>query len=804
MADLKKEIKFLPVFMALTCIYFYDVFLNGACLAFGDGFDLSYPMAVTLAEQYRGLTFPFWNPYIYSGFPLFASGGALNPVFMVLCLLFKPLTAFNLNLALYYSLAGFFTFLYARQIGLGIFPSLVAGTIFSLLGYLPAHMMHGLIVPCAWLPLILYFYDRMKQNLHIKDAIYAALIIALQFLAGHPQVSLYIYIVLMLYVLFHMFYLDPSKRWRFALLSVSPIALGLLIALPQILATQELSSMSYRAKTTYEFFSSFAFPVHMILSFIFPFFYYYGGTYNGEYWGLTPELGQEAFVGTLPFLLAMFVLMRWKKNPQILFWGVVAIMAFVFSMGDAIRPLNKLLFYLPGYNIFRAPSKHIFEVSFALSILAGFGISFLQEGEREKRFTTALIVIMSAVVSVSLISFTFFHGPIRDFFKESFSTMNDMMLRWDRSDIPDKALSITDGAVYIPVLAMTVNLVCLFLLLKMKKGYIRNAAFSVIFVVIFAEALLFKQGPLPDAGNVENFNKDTYNIILSAGNSGRTVFMSGNTLPMIATTHGIRLAEGYNPLAIGDYGRILLNFNTQQPEFSSALAKNNSLLSMMDVRYIVADNRLGNLEDIKWYIIRDKDGGISRFPPGLQRPQGADLLPIYRKLASFPDHSVFENMSALPRAYPVIRLMAVNSVDEVREKLFSFQMDPWHEAALSTEDLREIGGKGFSYGDVTIKEDLPAKVTAATSFKSKGFVVLADQFYPGWEAYIDGKQSKIYKTNGVLRGVVVPEGEHTLVFKYVPRRIYASMAVSGILIFGMLFILLKVDNHPVLRTPLLK
>jgi len=790
MAELKKEIKFLPVFMALTFIYFYDVFMKGACLAFGDGFDLSYPMAVTLATQYKELTFPFWNPSMYSGFPLFASGGTLNPFFILLSLVFSPLTAYNLNLALHYSLAGFFTFLFARQIGLRVFPSLVTGTVFSLLGYLPAHMMHGLIVPCAWLPLILYFYDRLKKSLDIRDALYAALIVALQFFSGHPQISLYIYIVVMLYVLFHMFYIGPSRRWRFALLAVFPIALGLLIALPQILATKELASLSYRAKTTYEFFSSYAFPIHMIPTFLFPFFFYYGGTYSGEYWGVTPELGQEAFVGTMPFLLAVLVFVRWKKNPQILFWGIVAILAFVLALGDAVRPLNKLLFSLPGYNSFRAPSKHIFEVSFALSILIGFGISFLQEVEKERRFAFALIVILSSVISLSLVSFGLFRTPIRDFLTASFSNMDELMLRWDRIDIPAKALNIEDGAIYIPLLGMTAYLACLVLMLKIKQTSVRVSLFAVIFLVIFAEALLYKQGPLPRAEAVKNFNKDEYDVIISAGNKGRAVFMWGDILPMNATIYGIRLAEGYNPLVTGDYAKILPNLNSQPPEVSLALARNNTLLSMLNVKYIVADNRLGNLEDIKWYFVRDAEGRISRIPPVSQRPQGADLLPVYRKLASFSDHSIFENMSALPRVYAVRKLIAVDSVDEVREKLLSFRLNPWHEAALATADIREIGKDSFSPGSVSIVEDRPVEVAISASFLGAGFVVLADQFYAGWEVYIDGKKAKIYRTNGVLRGVAVPEGEHVVVFKYVPRTLYASMTLSGIILIGMLFFLI--------------
>ena len=827
MTDLKKEIKYLPVFIALTCIYFSEVFLRGAVLAIGDGFDYSYPLMIEISNQYKDITFPFWNPYMFSGFPLFGSmqAGALYPFNIVLPLVFSPTLAFNLNLILHYSLAGFFAFLYSRQIGLGAFPSLVAGTVFSLLGYLPAHLQHPtLITSAAWIPFILYFYERLRQDLQGKNALYGAIIIAVQiFSGGHPQICFYTYLLLAFYVVFHLFYLDRSRRLRFAFLSILPLGLGILIALPQIVATYELATMAARVKTTYEFFSSYAFSVHMITSFLFPFFYYHGGN-NGEYWGPVPDLGVEAFVGTFPFLLALLVMTRWKKSPHILFWGILAVLAFVLSVGDALRPLNKLLFYLPGYNSFRGLSKHILEVSLALSILTGFGMSFLLDRERERRFRIELVIVLSSVIAVSLTSFIFFDAEIRDFFKETFSTMDNLMLRWNRNNIPEKALSIADPAVYVPMLTMTSYLVCILVFLKTSlsplsphfgggkqkesprplwervrvmgsfQKYLRHACLAAIFMVLFAEALIYKIGDIPDADTLHKYNRDLYTTLASApdpGSRDRTIFFTPQVSILTAIPYGIRLAEGYDPLEIGDYKKVLPTMSNLTPEICRAVIRNNSILGMMSARYLVVDNVLGDAGDVRWYIARDGKGKWFPLPPVAKRPPNAELIPIYRKIASFPSFSLYENTIALPRARSVSNLKPLNSIDDLVQMLFSYQLNPWSEAALSMDDLRKIGADSFSPGEVSISEDRPDRVTISTSFRGTGFVVLADQFYPGWEAYIDGKRTEIYKTNGVQRGVVVLEGEHTLVVKYVPRLIYASMVLSGILLAGILFVLLQ-------------
>lgn len=188
-------------------------------------------------------------------------------------LLFEPSTAFKLNIMMHYGLAEFFTFLYARQIGMGIFASLAAGTIFSLLGYLPSYLQHVMLLPAVWIPLILYFVERLRQNLDGKHACFVALAVAHQVLAGNLQVCFYTYIVLFLYFLFLLFRMHPPGRLRFSLLAVIALTTGWLIALPQLMATYELSQLSRITHlAAYEFFSSFAFPLYMLPTFLFPFF----------------------------------------------------------------------------------------------------------------------------------------------------------------------------------------------------------------------------------------------------------------------------------------------------------------------------------------------------------------------------------------------------------------------------------------------------------------------------------------------------------------------------------------------------
>jgi hypothetical protein len=309
-------------------------------------------------------------------------------------------------------------------------------------------------------------------------------------------------------------------------------------------------------------------------------------------------------------------------------------------------------------------------------------------------------------------------------------------------------------------------------------------------LLIFAEGLLYKLEPVPDAGTIENYHKKLY-AALAADARGRTAFLTNKISLLSALPYGISLVDGYDPLLIKDYDKLLPPLYVQNPETWRILLENNSLLSMLNADYLVVDNLVEDVSDVKWWIINEKEGGSLPIPPAAMKPAGAsEPVSIYRKVASYPLFSLYKNTLALPRAYPVLKLKPSNSADELMKDIFSFRLNPWREAALSPEDLREIGSDNFSSGEVKISEVRPDRITISSKFKGQGFVVLADQYYPGWKTYIDGTPSKIYKTNGVLRGVIVPGGEHKIVFVYVPVFIYASIAASGALLLAMLLLLL--------------
>ena len=81
---------------------------------------------------------------------------------------------------------------------------------------------------------------------------------------------------------------------------------------------------------------------------------------------------------------------------------------------------------------------------------------------------------------------------------------------------------------------------------------------------------------------------------------------------------------------------------------------------------------------------------------------------------------------------------------------------------------------------------LVMQVDAATA----GWVVLADQWYPGWKATIDGQPVAIERADYLFKAVRIEAGVHRVALRYSPTSFWAGAAVSfgmmaGLLVYGV-------------------
>lgn len=91
--------------------------------------------------------------------------------------------------------------------------------------------------------------------------------------------------------------------------------------------------------------------------------------------------------------------------------------------------------------------------------------------------------------------------------------------------------------------------------------------------------------------------------------------------------------------------------------------------------------------------------------------------------------------------------------------------------------LLKGGEEGFSDEKVIIKKYASDEVAIEVESKG-GLLVLSDLYYPGWKVRVNGKEERIIKAFGLLRGVVIKEGRSEVLFYYRPISFYSGIIIS--------------------------
>jgi uncharacterized membrane protein YfhO len=77
-------------------------------------------------------------------------------------------------------------------------------------------------------------------------------------------------------------------------------------------------------------------------------------------------------------------------------------------------------------------------------------------------------------------------------------------------------------------------------------------------------------------------------------------------------------------------------------------------------------------------------------------------------------------------------------------------------------------------------KDEPDEIVLETDVGFPGYLVLADTYYPGWRATIDGAATRIFPADIAFRAVKLPPGKHTVRFVYRPMSVGVGFLVAGL------------------------
>ncbi|MEW6101248.1 MAG: YfhO family protein [Candidatus Omnitrophota bacterium] len=766
----------------LVFFYFTDIILSDKVLSFRDLSRYYYPLRQFAFTEIKKGNFPFWNPYISSGHPLFAAlqSAVLYPPSLVY-LIFDFDFAFNFFIILHIFLGGFFFYILMRSLKFNQTSALISAITFMFGGYLIAVInLTTTLAAAVWFPLAFLFYHRSLTNNKLIDIVLSAVFLGMMFLGGEPTPMFATVISLGVYSLF---FIERKKGSMLRIWGVfiSTILLFALLFSFQILPFIELIKLSTRQQSAFDLSTHWSLPPRDIVNFLLPFFY--GPLHFQEEapfrqdWLLLSYLSVAAFI---LFLIAVIFCRNKNSN----FFKVIFILGLIFTFGK-FTPVYALLYkVIPGFGLIRYPIKFFFLSAVSFAFLTGAGwqeyCRMVREGDEKFIKFIKSIFLATFIASILFLLLYIFKEQIHAYFFKLFENIKFK----DRSyNLKYFTIFGVDLFNFRRMLVFFI-LAGLFLFLGAKKKLPLSALGLILLSLIFVDLYGVKNLEINPAVPAKIIHKETPNIAylkedkslfriyasyqmhksheLLKGGTYEEAFV--NSIDGLSANrlieHGISDTRGYLSIHNLNYSKVLNLADT------APLPSSTNILNMLNVKYILTPREI---KDPGCELIRSAEGSF-----------------------------LYKNRNALPRALLASSFVILKDEMDIAAKLKSKSFNPDKEVILEEEPVLRSGEYYLAFPDKTKRESCriihyePNEVIIeADCLHIPRLLVFADNYYPGWEAFVDGRRQKIYRANFILRAVYLNPGKHLVVFRYNPASFKIGLLISLSTLLIVILVVLK-------------
>lgn len=684
-----------------------------------------------------------WNPYSFSGTPHLANyqSAVLSPFnLMFLIMPFKD--AWSILVLLQPLLAGLFMMLLLRFYKLSNFPSLIGSLSFMFCGFMTTWMGYATLgYAILFLPLALFFIEKYLDRKKKVFLFLFALTFPLSFFSGHFQISLYFLLFVFAYLVFK---LISSKNRRNVIELLVFLVFGILLSSLQLEPSISAYLLSFRSEI---FQKTEIIPWGYIPTFIAPDIFGNPVTRN-DWFGHYAEW--NAYIGLIPFVLALYAVIQ-RIKPIRIFFLLMALLSLMFSFQGPVLDLLVAL-KIPVLST-SAASRIIVLFSFSMIALAAFGFEDLVNDLKNRKINKALVLM----TFVGFIFAAIWYVILAKLF------------------IPVDKISIARQNLILP----TVFYVSFFLLiltsfLSQKVGKERFTQGFVLLVIMITafdllrfatkwqtfqnKDLIYKDLPITD-----EFKKLS-DVNRSFGNFGAEV----------GVYYHLPLVEGYDAIYSKRYGELIASIDDGRLQQANRSTVNFPRASENATK---AANLLG----VKYIIHKISDGQAGWTFPIWKNPQD------FSKIYDDGKYQIYENKKAFPRAFLVGEYKVASNDQEAIDLIMASDL---RETVILEEDPKlKLSGIGMS--NAHIVKYSPNHIRIETTSDKDNLLFLSDEYRRGWTATLDGKESKVYRTNYIFRSVFVPKGKHVVEFQYLSQSLREGLiltlsGVVGIVIYFFL------------------
>ncbi len=761
------------------------------------------PGRLFAAEAIRSGILPLWNPHLASGVPFLAN--LQSSLFYPLSVIYYLLpfhVGFKCFIVLHYYLSGLFMYLLMKHWRYETSSSITACLVFMFGGYMISILDNlAFLTAAVWLPLIVLFFDRSLRKSSPIDLIITGVLISMQILGGDASCYLLsTFIFMAAYLIYYLFTeKDLDGRKRKSLILYLPVAGLIGLGLSSIQLIPFLEFISYSTRTGgfgYENLTKWSYHPLELIQLLVP--YVFGTTvpmcrWFGQYWLDT------FYIGVFPLLLVIFCLC-WSKCKRSLFLLFIICISLFMALGK-YNPLFSWFTSVPGINMLHYPVKYLFLAGFALSILAGMGFSSLfarlKQGTQMKGFF--LFLLAANLITLAVL----FTGLVMDdTLFELFKEIYPQTLFHKIAGVESAYLAIFSGYSWFIVLFISGSMLFVFTM----RGFIPLKVSKVICIVILLADLMLIGKPADPLVEASRYTSPGETVkVLKADPSHFRIFslsyitfegfmhipktpfsrtfgtMQSFLTPNLSLIFEIDTIDEYAAILMKRYYELfspVKEFFRLEEKEPWQIEQCTEILNILNVKYVISS-----------FTLKNKDLTLLR---------GGKV-------------KLYENPRALPRAYSVQDVTVVKDDAEALSVLGTRGFDAKGSMLITRGEYEKVANninkvKGLSpdkyKGETKILKYSLNNVEIETSGNDSSFLVLADNFYPGWKVYVNGSEKTILRVNHNLRGVVIPQGKNRVTFSYSPLSFKIGALVTLLTLLGIIIFVatqMKRDNKREIR-----
>ena len=784
-ADASALPRWLPVvaYALVTVILFREVVFGGARLLGTDTLELGYFARNFYTEFVQAFhRFPMWNPLLYGGLPFIDGmhGDIFYPPSLAMFFL-DAAPMWSWKMLLHVFLAGCFTYLWLREIGVSRGAAFVGGLIYMMGADLVSLVFpggDGKLFVSALAPLTFWLTERAVVRRRVRDFAAFALGIALMVFTSHMQLVYFCIWGVSLYFLFRAWQIaraDESGRGgvralgalgAYAVAGVLGVAAAAVQFAPPLQYLREWShraDKTEQAQTGYAYSTTWSLHPEEIMSLVVPDFV--GDNVQTEvrsgatYWGRNPFKLNHEYAGFIPLLLLPILFLR-RRNGQTIFFTVLAALALLYALG-ANTPLFRLFYLIPGVSLFRAPGLIIFLYGLSIATLGALAIDraieWARDVEAERSVRRTLWIGVGVMAMLAILASA---GILTDVWRGFFP------FRGTPQQVALKVMAI-DANLPLLKTGFWVVLTIAAAVAAAWEGYARGvfgargllvALALLVFIDLYRVDRPFIRGTvlMNQSDDPIRYTADESIRFLQARQQAGEVFRAidlstvaqlegAGYRPNTLALHGIEQLAGHHGNELGRY-RQLIGGDAPVALLTSGL----KLADVTNTTYLLSPQLIQ--------------------APGLTEVFRGSRTIVYRKDSALPRAYLVGRVEVVPDSQAVSRLLSPD-FDAANTALLAEPLP----AGVAIQPSRQPPAVRWTKRSNTeqrlqVNADQPA------------LLVVLDNYYKAWHAQVDGRDAPLLRANHTFRAIPLPAGQHEVIMRYSAETVRASAYTSGIML----------------------